>query len=523
MPKTKNSKKWIFIGVIILIVAGFWVGPKYLKKQNSGIDFIVAKKSNLVQEVSVTGKIKSVNDVSLAFETPGKVSDVNVAIGDNVYTGQVLASLYSDDLQARLLRARANLVEEKATLAKIKAGTRVEEINIQKVKIENAKTSLKNAKKDVVNKLHDSYSKSDDAIRNNADQLFNNPRSTNPELGIVVSDSQLKTDIESKRLTMERILVSWKKELSVLTTESDLSLFLSSLFISNAEDDLSQVRSYLESVAFAVNSLTENAAISQAVIDGYKTDIWSARSNINSAIINLSAVQEKLNSAFSALTLAQNELILKEAPPTKEEIEAQEARILSSDAGVEDVLAEIAKTAIFSPISGVVTKVDVKKGEIVSQNAALISIISNKGFKIEANVAEADIVKVSIGDSANVTLDAYGDETVFKADVVKIDPAEIVIEGVPTYKVTFSMLSNDKAIKPGMTANIDILTEKATNIIAIPARAVKTTDNASIVKVFNNDSTISERKVKTGLRDSEGRVEILSGIKEGDRVITFLP
>jgi len=518
MNEEKNTKKWIFTIVVFLIVFSLFAGVVYFKKEKPNADFITVKKSDLIQEVSATGSIKPENEVDLSFEKNGKVSRINTDIGDKVYSGQILMRLNSDDLQANLLRTRANLAEEEAKLSKLKAGTRVEEINIQKVKVENAEIVLIGAKKDVLNKLRNAYSKSDDAIRNKVDQLFINPRSTNPKLDVVISDNQLEISVESGRLEMEQILISWENDLNLLTVDSDLLSF-----ITISDNNLSQVRNFLDSMAFVVNTLTESASISQTTIDGYRASVWTARSNINTAIVNVATSQEKLRTAQSALTLSQNELTLKEAPATDEEIAVQQARVLSSDASVQDVLANIAKTIIYSPISGIVTKVDVKVGEIISANTSLVSVISDNNFEIEADIAEADIAKIKIDDTAQVTLDAYGDDVIFKAIVVSIDPAETVIEGVPTYKTTFKILSNENNIKPGMTANINILTNKKTNIITIPARAVKVINGIKIIRILNDDGSIDERGVETGLRGSDGRIEILKGIKEGDKVIIFIP
>ncbi len=518
MIEEKHNKKWIFILIVFLIVFSLFAGVAYFKKEKLNADFIIVKKSDLIQEVSATGSIKPENEVDLSFEKNGKVSSVNIDIGDKVYSGQILMRLNSDDLKANLLRTSANLAEEEAKLSKLKAGTRIEEINVQKVKVENAGIVLSGAKKDVLNKLRNAYSKSDDAIRNKVDQLFINPRSTNPKLGVVISNNQLEISVESGRLEMEQILTSWENDLNLLTIDSDLLSF-----VTISDNNLSQVRNFLDSMAFVVNTLTESASISQTTIDGYRASVWTARSNTNTAIVNVATAQEKLHTAQSALTLSQNELTLKEASATEEEIALQRARVLSSDASVQDVLANIAKTIIYSPISGIVTKVDVKVGEIISANTPLISVISDNNFEIEADIAEADIAKIKIDDTARVTLDAYGDDIVFEAVVVSIDPSETVIEGVPTYKTKFKILSSENNIKSGMTANINILTNKKTNIITVPARVVKVIDGTKIVRVLNDDGSIEERSVETGLRGSSGRIEILKGIKEGEKVIIFIP
>ncbi len=518
MHEVKSIKKWFFVGVVGLIAIGFFVSVSYFKKEETGIDFVVVERSELIQEVNATGSIKPADEVTLGFEIGGRVSVINVNVGDRVTAGQVIVRLRNSDLQAQLLQVQANLAEEEARLVKLEVGTRIEEINIQKVKVENAESALVDARKDVVNKLRDAYSKSDDAIRSKVDQLFSNPRSTNPELNMIISNNQLKTNVESVRFTMEQTLMSWESNLLELTFESEFPSFFSI-----TDNNLYQVRDFLDDIALATNSLTANASISQTTIDGYRADIWTGRTNVNTAIVNITASQEKLRGAQSVLTLTQNELALKKAGATTEEIAVQEARVRGAQAGVQNAEAKLAKTTLYSSITGVVTKVDVKVGEIISMNDMLVSVISADDFEIEANIAEADIAKLSIGDNAKVTLDAYGGDVVFEAVIINIDPAETVIEGVPTYKTTFRLIPDDRNIKSGMTANIDILTNKKTNIISIPARAVKIIDGDKIVKVLNSDGVVSEKKVETGLRGSDGRIEILSGIEDGEKVIIFMP
>ena len=133
---------------------------------------------------------------------------------------------------------------------------------------------------------------------------------------------------------------------------------------------------------------------------------------------------------------------------------------------------------------------------------------------------EADIGKISIGDKSRITLDAYGSDVVFEARVVSVDPAETVIEGIPTYKTVLNFLDKDERIKPGMTANIDILTAERNNVVVIPQRAVVTKNGDKFVLVYNGTENPEERKIEIGVKGSDGNVEVTSGISEGEQVIT---
>jgi len=305
--------------------------------------------------------------------------------------------------------------------------------------------------------------------------------------------------------------------LDALGINNDLASYLDT-----AKKNLNQTKGFLDKAALAVNGLTSNSSLSQSTIDTWRADVSTVRTNINTVTNNLTAAEEKLKAAESNLNLEKNNLALKKAGTIEEQIAAQEAQIKSAGANVEYYRAQLAKTMIHSPISGVVTTQNAKVGEIVSANASMVSIISASQFEIEANMPEADIAKVSVGNTSLVTLDAYGRDVVFEAKVVAVDPAETIVDGVATYKVTFQFVKDDERVKSGMTANIDIASASRENVIAVPQRAIIRKNGDQFVRIADDES-FREVKVETGLRGSDGNIEIISGISEGDKVITFTP
>ena len=456
----KPSRIILLVVVIAIIVAGYFY---FSGSKKPTYEFSVAKRADIIQEVSVTGRVKAAEDVNLAFEKAGKVANVYVKVSDKITAGQLLVNLDNADIAAQLTQAEAELKTQKAKLNELKAGTREEEIKVQEVKVANAKTDLGEAKKNLIDKLQDAYTKSDDAVRNKTDQLFESPVMPLPQVNFSITDSQLETDIEWQRLVIDNVLNLWKQSLNQLTVSSDLSSY-----VNDAKNNLNQIKSFLDKVAFAINIATANTGVSQTTIDAWRGEAATARTNVGIAVSNLLAADEKLKTAESNFSLANQELILKKAGATNEEITAQEAQVEKAEANVLNYQAQLSKTILRSPIKGIVTKQDAKVGEIVSANATVVSVISTAKFEIEANVAEADIAKVKVGNSAKVTLDAYGEDVIFEAKVVEIDPAETIIEGVATYKTTLQFINEDERIKSGMTANIDILTDKRENAIVIP-------------------------------------------------------
>ncbi len=493
------KKPWLsgFVSLVV-VITGFYAYQSFTKTPE--VDYMTVTRGTVSQVVSVTGKVKPAQTVDLSFEKIGKIVAVYRNVGDHVYAGEALASISTADILAQLDGAMATVKAEQAKLDELKSGTRAEDIYVSQVDVDSATS-------DVINDIKSSYVYADDAIRNKVDQFMSNPKSANPQINFVLSDNQLKSDIEAGRLAMEEMLVAWNSSVSKISVSSDVVVYSN-----EAKKNLISVQNYLDKIAFAVNGLSVSSTLTQTTIDGYKSAIATGRTNVTSALSSLTTATEGLISSKSKLAL-------KQAGSVPEKILAQEAVLDGSKANVSNLQSQLAKSVVYSPISGVVVKQNSKIGEIASPSVILMSVISDSKYEIEANVPESDIAKIKTGNKAEITLDAYGSDVIFTATVSKIDPAETMIDGVATYKTTLNFDKNDPRIKSGMTANTDVVGERKENVLFIPGRTITTKDKVKTVSLFDGENT-SEVVITTGIRGSNGDVEILSGLKEGDMVRT---
>lgn len=512
LPSFLTRSRIIIIAAIAVIgVGGFWY---FNRAQTPSYETIAVSPGTLTQEVSVTGNVAPVKSAALAFEKGGKIKGIYVDVGQRVAAGQALAETDNAELRAAILDAEANLAAENAKLAEFKRGSRPEELQITETKTASAQISKTDAERNLRDKVGDAYTKADDAVRNEVDQFMSNPRTATPQLNFTVANDQLRIDIVEMRYAIELLFVPWQKDISLPGSTADLKQSGGL-----AQKNLAAIKGFLDKIALAVNALTPSGSLSQTTIDSYKGSVATARANINTAIVNLTAAEEKFGAAEGALLLAQNELALKQSGVGAEQLAAQEARVQQAEAKVETARAQFEKTILRSPISGVVTKKDARVGEIISGTGSVLSVITDQNLQLDVNVPETDIAKITVGDTAMVTLDAYGETVTFEATVGSVEPAATVIEGVPTYKTTLYFTKYDARIKSGMTANIDIMTDKRENALAVPTRAITTRDGTQTVDVENPDKTIRTVSVTLGMRSSDGRTEIVSGLTEGDRVI----
>jgi RND family efflux transporter MFP subunit len=454
-------------------------------------------------------------EVNLAFEQGGRVQTINFEVGDHVNSGSAIARLDAGTVSAQLSQSRAMVQVEEAKLAELKKGTRAETLQIYETRVASAAASLDSANKNVIETLRDAYTKADDAVYSKTDEIFNSPRSTNPKVKFLLSNASLRITIENGRLELSSILPSWESSVSKLGTSENISSE-----ITKSKNNLETTRTFLNNVASAVNGLIEDGSLSAATISSYKTNVGAARTSVNAAIAAVQAAEASYSAAQSALTVAQNELALQKAGASAEAISAEEAALASARANVALYEAQVGKTTLVSPISGVITKLEIKRGEIASPNAPVVTIISDSALEVESYVPESDMTKIQKGDSADVRLDAYGNFVIFAAKVISIDPAETMKEGVPTYKTTFAFTEKDARVKSGMTADVRVFGGKKENVLAIPGRAIETKEGKSIAKILKNE-IVTEVEVSVGMKGANGMVEIISGIAEGDEVITY--
>ncbi|MDE1975298.1 MAG: efflux RND transporter periplasmic adaptor subunit [Patescibacteria group bacterium] len=506
MKKSKHrffKSKWFWIVIIIILAL---VGYVWIKRSNAKPTFQSASVSvgDVIQQVSVTGTVSPDKQTNLAFEKGGTVSKIYVKVGDTVKAGTPVASLDSSADQASVDSA-------KATLADMSRSLTPDELAVQTSNVSAAKTALDNARQTAVNAFHTAYVQAQGSIVNYADAFFNNPQSANPTINVRTESATQQLSINNERVSISGVLNSWSDGLSAASTSAAAGL------MGDANGYLDSVKSFMTDLSSIVNALSPgNSGLSQSAIDADVAAMNSGRSALNTAISTITTAQTGLTSAQSAYDQAVSNYNLKLAGNSTDSIAAQAAKVAQAQ-------AILAQDTLVAPIDGVVTLVSPQVGDYVGAGQTEFTVQGSQ-FKIEAYVPEADIAKVKIGDLASSTLDAYGAFVDFPAVVTAIDPAETILEGVPTYKVTLHFVSPDSRIRSGMTDNLEILTAEASGVLTVPYRAVAVTATSSSVNVVKADGkTYSAVIVTTGLKGSDGNIEITSGLQAGDKVVTYIP
>jgi HlyD family secretion protein len=233
----------------------------------------------------------------------------------------------------------------------------------------------------------------------------------------------------------------------------------------------------------------------------------------------------------------------------KADVDASRFAVVSAEASLKEANENLTKTSIYAPMTGTVSMLLVELGERVAgtnmmAGTELLRVADLSRMEAQVEVNENDIVRVKLGDTATIEVDAYLDKK-FKGVVTEIANSAkttgVSADQVTNFDVKILVLpqsyqslvdAGDKnPFRPGMSATVDIRTNTKSDVIAVPIQSVTTrTDTTKIANavansdvrtiVFTTDGTYALAKdVKTGIQDNS-YIEIISGISVGDRVIS---
>lgn len=300
-----------------------------------------------------------------------------------------------------------------------------------------------------------------------------------------------------------------------------------------------------------------NPDIYQSNLQRMEAGLQNMRANYNQAQANLKQAEADYNrnkTLFEKGVISQAEwdAVVSNYEMAQASKESAYYNMQSSAASVTEARDNLSRTNIYAPMSGTISRLDAELGERVvgTQQMAgteILRVANLANMEVEVDVNENDIVKVEVGDSTIVEVDAYLRRE-FKGLVTEISnsaDSQLTTDQVTNFKVKVRILEesyqdlvegkpeNYSPFRPGMTATVDIITDKRENVIGVPISAIvvksDTTANGNsadkpggemheAVFIKNNDEA-KLRVVETGVQDGSN-IEITKGLEEGEEIIT---
>lgn len=557
----KIMKKNILI--VILIIVGISLASFYnyffVEKQEN-FKFAFVEQGDIIQEVLGIGTVSPSEEIELQFKTTEKIKNIFVKTGDKVKSNQMLAKLDISSLNIKKEQASASTDLAKAKLDQLLAGKSAQEIEIYETARVNAEKSvqdteiaLNNAEQnledveeiasinlnqsyeDAVNVLDDAHLKSYN-VYNTIDLIQRTYFTAFNQEALIIKENKNIIKQAVSQIEFYVALAKTNKEI-----EKDTA-------IKEVKNQLNQISNSL----IIVRDIIEEPMYRDSVSSSYKTSLDTHRTNILSAIVavansqqsisllkitnqyNINSAQTQIDTAKSGLNTAEsvlqsaiNELTLAKSEPRETDIALYKAQIKEAEANLSLIEKQIQDAILSAPVSGIIISVEKEVGETAIIGSPVIKMISENKYQVEAQISETDIGKIELFQAVQINLDAFMEKDFF-GKVVKIDPTETILQGVVYYKIFINFdrqaISSEDTewldkIKPGMTVNIVIITNFRENALFIPQRAIMEKNNKKYVRIQISENDFEEKIIETGIMGNNGRIEIISGLKQGDKII----
>ncbi|MDJ0596323.1 MAG: efflux RND transporter periplasmic adaptor subunit [Pleurocapsa sp. MO_226.B13] len=263
--------------------------------------------------------------------------------------------------------------------------------------------------------------------------------------------------------------------------------------------------------------LVNEGAISRNAFNDFVTKEAEAQASLAAELARLAEQQENLAEAQQGSRL--------------EEIAQAEAEVAEAQAELAYIQIQLDKTTVRAPFGGIITRRYAEAGDYVDSTTAAsetegatstsIGELSS-GLEIEAKIPEANIAQIKLGQPVDIKVDAYGRET-FKGEVRLIAPRAIQENNVTSFRVKVALNTGQEQLKSGMNTRLTFTDEPITNAITIPLAAVVTnSDGETGVYVSGNEGKAKFQAIKLGTASGD-RVQIRSGLAQGDLVFTSPP
>ena len=530
--------------VVLVVVVAFGATKIFSKKDKDDADEKkeVVRLGEFIVKVRESGNLESLISIDVRSNVEGEIEALYIKEGDFVEKGQRLLKIDEEQVLEQKKQAEANRDARKAQLEQAKL-----RIEMTKKQQESEITQAQNAVEVAKAAL--------ESLDANTRQ-----RITEAETQISTTENQLQQDgIASRQSDIELQQAELRKKRAQAAAESAKVAF------ETAESELKRNQGLFEKKLVSKRVLEEAEAARANALSQYET----AQNDVESQINAVESQQETIDARKKALENRQATLRLheKNLGTIKESQEAQKRQLdaelenartrlqqilettddekqltVLTEVGAQAVLLEadstltaqeerVTWTTVIAPMSGIVTRLNVEEGEIVtsgrsafSQGPAILTVADLARMVVKTRINEVDIAKIALGQKVEIRVDAYRDK-VFEGRVSEIAPSAYTPDqrggqqgdGTITFEVGIEVIGSPAELLPGMSADVDIIVMQDDNVLQLPIDSVIDSD---VLTVKVNVPSNSIERFKS---DQEVEVQNLIGKKFSGKVGKISP
>jgi len=464
---------------------------------------IPVRRGTMVTAIDTTGNISARQEAELSFDVAGRVKGMYVQEGDQVEAGQLLMALDTTDLEMEVAKARLSLAISEAQLAKLRTEATAAELAAAQANLGSARERLA--------------------------EVQEGPT----QAQLAATEAALKAAQDS----YQRLLAGPDPD-EIVVAKADLE---------KAEVALQQAQAEYDKFAWrqGFEASPQAAALHQATIDyeralaNYRLKIQDpTEADIQNALAQVRRAQDELDklresptgaevaAAQAQVAQAESQLDQLVQGPTDEDLAIAEAQVEQTRVSLQQAERQLENARLVAPFDGVVTAVNYNGGDFVNANLPAISLADLSAWQIEVLVDEVDVARITPGQRAEITLDAYPDVALTGA-VRMVAPQGSVTQGVVNFPVTIDLNMENLPSGPGpggtgvlleMTANVRIVQEVRQDVLLLPLEAIRREGAREYVLVSDPSGEPRRVEVVTG-QFREDQVEVQGDLHEGEQVL----
>ncbi len=473
-------------------------------KAGTVIRTAAVQRGDVQASVSATGNVATPTSLNLNFVTSGKVTEIDVTVGEHVTQGQTLAKVDDTATKAALATAQANVVSAQQKLNQLENPITPQQAAANAVSLQQANAAIANA-----------------------------------QTSLAAQQTQIALNATSYQNSVNQAQAQLTSDQTQLATDQ------AQLATDQANNNAQAIAADQQKVS------TDNAAISRD-----NNSLTNAKLAQTQGLAKDQQSLQQAQSQVASAQLSEQSLVannaVKAAPPLPGDLATAQAAIISANAALVTAQQTEQGTVLTAPTDGTITSISGIIGQTVSgggvssssssssssgsgssgsggggtgssssssgsgSSSGFMSLINLNDLQVKASFSETDAARVTVGQPATVTFAALPNEEL-AAHVSEIDSTSTVSSNVVTYGVTLTLDNPSTDVKPGMTATVTVIVAKANNVLHVPTAAVRGSGSSGTVTLMKNGKQ-STVQVIVGVRGDDSD-EIASGLSVGDQVV----
>ncbi len=484
-------KKLLWVLVIAIAAIAFWVLVVDKQEEDAIVSGTKLPQVTLTsalnysgeESLSLIGTARAFSEAKVTSEASGRITSVNVELGQFVNAGQTIGSIENASERASVLQAEG--AYESALAAAAQSG----------VSVEQAETVVLSAEKAAVSTFQSAYNTTNGMVRNNIDPFFSDPDARIP--GLRLDGKGFTSALNNERVVYQTLLTSWQQKSNTISTAADINTELA-----YASVQVQRTITLIDTFLTVFANQDRNGRYSESEIKGFINSFTSLRST-------LIGTQSSIDNAENSLSSAREGVEKAKIAASGGTTSAADAQIKQALGSLRAAQANLAKTVFSSPISGTVNAVDIRVGNFLSSFAPVATIANNNALEIVTYVSDTERSLLEVGSTVTI-------ENEFEGIVTNIAPSV----DSETGKTEVRVASEESSIANGDTVRISktFSDTAALQTIQVPLSAVKLQAEDGSVFLLDNGRLVS-RDITLGVIRG-GSVEVTSGLTADEEFVS---